>query len=46
MVEESNNIALSNYYIENFNNVRFLDVTVSKWGLYDLAKSAVYEALI
>jgi hypothetical protein len=36
---------LENYYLETFNNVRFLDAQISKWGLLDLAKNAIYHTI-
>eukprot|EP00825_Cyclidium_porcatum_P011085 TRINITY_DN1566_c0_g1_i6.p1 TRINITY_DN1566_c0_g1~~TRINITY_DN1566_c0_g1_i6.p1 ORF type:complete len:1401 (+),score=376.97 TRINITY_DN1566_c0_g1_i6:144-4346(+) len=39
------NGALENYYIQNFNNVRFLNSKISKWGLLDQARESIYESL-
>lgn len=39
------NAALENYYIQTFNNVRFLNSRLSKWGLLDQAREAVFESL-
>ncbi|EGR31735.1 hypothetical protein IMG5_103090 [Ichthyophthirius multifiliis] len=32
------NDILENFYLTTFNNVRFLDAKISKWGVFDLAK--------
>lgn len=37
---------LENFYIENYNNIYFLDAQISKWGLLDQAKKWIYDAQI
>lgn len=38
-------IAMENYFMNKYNNIRFLDTRMSKWGVYESARSYLLETV-
>ncbi|KAL4506760.1 hypothetical protein ABPG72_001181 [Tetrahymena utriculariae] len=45
-IYQSESDVLENYYLDTFNNIRFIDGNISKWGIFDQAKKFIHSSLL